>query len=110
MLRLRLATLALATGFLFTLSGCCSFYEDGRLFPRLFNYSARSGPTMHAGCECQDPHAPHMMMSPAAQGPLLPGSGATVHNVPIITNIPANQPPQVFKVPTAPTTPYVPAN
>lgn len=106
MLRHRLAFLALATGFLFTLSGCCSFCEDGRMFPRLFNHSARSGPAMQAECDCQNPHM--MMMDPAlSKGPILTTPGSTV---PIITNVPANQPPQVFKVPTAPTTPYVPSN
>jgi hypothetical protein len=105
MLRHRLASLALATGLLFTLSGCFSTCEDGRLFPRLFNSSSRSGPAMD--CECHNALSPSVMMDPAAQGPILPGPGA---NVPIITTVPANQPPQRFnKVPTAPATPYAPS-
>ena len=106
MLRLRMTCLALATGFVFTLSGCCSFCEDGRLFPRLFNSSSRSSPVMHGECDCHNAHSPQMMMEPAAQGPvLMPGS-----TMPTITTIPANQRPQVFKVPTAPTVPYNPSN
>ena len=106
MLRLRLACLALATGFVFTLSGCYSTCEDGRLFPRLFR-SAR--PTMHDDCDCHNAHMPGPMMDPAAQGPILM-PGATGSTVPIIRNTPPGQPPQVFKVPTAPSTPYVPSN
>jgi hypothetical protein len=105
MLRIRLASLALASGLVFTLSGCCSFCEEGRPFPRLFNHSAMSHPT--AECECQSSHLPQMMGD--VQGPILTMPGATGQTVPIpITNIPPGQPPAVFKVPTASPTPYVP--
>jgi hypothetical protein len=116
MLRLRLTCLALATGFVFTLSGCYSMCEDGRLFPRLFNHCSRSGPTKNGDCECQNGSAPWNgpmpgpMMDPAiGKGPILmPGTPDST--VPIIRNVPPSQPPQVFKVPTAPSTPYVPSN
>jgi hypothetical protein len=112
MLRLRLAFLALASGLLFTLPGCCSFCEDGRLFPRLFNHRSMSMPThgLPGECECHSAHMPPMMDA-AAQGPILTAPGVAGQTVPIpITNFPGNQPPQAFKVPQASPTPYVPAN
>jgi hypothetical protein len=108
MLRLRLAFLALASGLLFTLSGCCSFCEERPLFPRLFNRSSMSIRT--GECECHSAHSPQMMDA-GAQGPILITPGGAGQTVPIpITNIPANQPPQIFKAPQAPPTPYVPSN
>jgi len=108
MLRLRLACLALASGLLFTLSGCCSFCEESRLFPRLFNRSSMCGPT--GECECRSAHLPQMMDA-AAQGPILTTPGVAGQTVPVpITNLPANQPPQIFRAPQAPPTPYVPSN
>jgi hypothetical protein len=108
MLRLRSACLALSGGLLFTLSGCCSFCEEGRLFPRLFHYSSMSRPI--GECECHSAHLPQMMDA-AAQGPILTTPGVAGQTVPIpITNMPANQPPQIFKAPQAPPTPYVPSN
>jgi hypothetical protein len=107
MLRLRLACLALATGFVVTISGCCSSpCEDSRLFPRLFNSGFRSGSSMRGDCDCHNSMSPNMMMDPAAQGPILmPGATGST---PIIKNAPLGTPPQVFKIPTATTTPYVP--
>jgi hypothetical protein len=108
MLRLRLACLALASGLLFTLPGCCSFCEEGRLFPRLFNHRSMSMPT--GECECHSAHLPPMMDA-AAQGPILTPPAFPGQTVPIpITNLPANQPPQIFKAPQATPTPYVPSN
>jgi hypothetical protein len=108
MLRLRLAFLALASGLLFTLSGCCSFCEERPLFPRLFSRSSMSRPT--GECECHSAHLPQMMDA-AAQGPILTTPGGAGQTVPIpITNFPSNQPPQIFKTPQAPPTPYVPSN
>ena len=113
MLRLRLASLALASGLLFTLSGCCSFCEDSRLVPRLFNRSSMSCQNcgQPGGCECHSPPMPHMM-DPAVQGPILTTPGGPGQTVPIpITNLPPNQPPPPnFRVPQASPTPYVPAN
>jgi hypothetical protein len=108
MLRLRLACLTLASGLLFTLSGCCSFCEEGRLFPRLFHSSSMSRPI--GECECHSAHLPQMMDA-TAQGPILTTPGAAGQTVPIpITNLPTNQPPQIFKAPQAAPTPYVPSN
>jgi hypothetical protein len=108
MLRLRLACLALAGGLLFTLSGCCSFCEEGRLFPRLFNHCSMSRP--NGECECRSANLPQMMDAPV-QGPILTTPGVTGQTVPIpITNLPTNQPPQFFKAPQATPTPYVPSN
>lgn len=109
MLRLRLASLAVACGLFSTLSGCATMSEDGRMFPRLFHSTSMSS-EMHGECECQHGAMPHMMG--AVQGPILttPSMPGTTMPIPSITNIPANQPPQVFKVPTAPATPYVPVN
>jgi hypothetical protein len=112
MLRLRLATLALASGVLFTLSGCCSFCENGqfRLFPsRSSGYGAFSHPT--AECECHNAFmAPPPAMMSSAQGPVMtmPSTASATTPIPI-TNIPATtQPPSIFRVPSAPPTAYVP--
>lgn len=110
MLRLRLAFFALASGVLLTLSGCCAFCEDGRLFPRLFpNHRAFSG--RPGDCECMHPGAPPFVDGGVVQGPVLtppPGIAGQTMPIPSITNVPATQPPQVFKVPQAQTTPYTP--
>ncbi|MBI3822698.1 MAG: hypothetical protein HY289_08460 [Planctomycetes bacterium] len=109
MLRLRLAFFAAASGVLFTLSGCCAFCEDGRLFPRLLpNHRALHSPR-HGDCECMHQGHPAMMEG-VVQGPVLtpPNFPGQPTMIPSITNIPANQPPQVFKVPQAQTTPYTP--
>src|SRR5262249_4597210 len=100
MLRLRLASLALATGFLVTLSGCMSTStscNDGgcRIFQRLFNRTSNRGPTGHGDCECQGGMLP-FMLEPAVQGPIRPGPTATGPGAPIIRNMPPGQP-QVFK-------------
>ena len=109
MLRLRLASLALASSLLLTLSGCCAFCEDGRLFPRMFNRSSNRATTDGVDCECQRPGWPGGVEVPVGQGPFIVPPGAHA-NPPIpITNIPATQPP-LFKVPQAPPTPYVPAS
>jgi len=112
MLRLRLASLALASSLLL-LSGCSSLCEDGRMFPRLFNRSS-SRPAMTEGVDCECHSSPWTkgvpMPMPLGQGPFPAPSMASNGTPPIpITNIPANQPP-IFKVPQAPPTVYVPAN
>jgi hypothetical protein len=130
MLRLRVASLAFAGSLLLTLSGCCSFCEDGRMFPRLFHRTSNSQ-MMSDGqnCECQRPgwqQGAGMPMGgvpmggvpmggmPMGHGPFVPPPPATVAapttNPPIpITNINPHAP-QLFKVPNAPPTAYVPAN
>ena len=115
MLRLRLASLALASGLMFTLSGCCSFCEDGKFtFPRLFRSNSSSRIFGHgdgAECECHGSHLTGMMDAASMSGPGITMPAASSQAVPIpITNIPANQPPQIFKVPQASPTPYVPAH
>ena len=112
MLRLRLASLALASGVLFTLSGCCAFCENGQpSFPRLFNRSASSAPHS-AECECHNAFMappPTMIGMSSAQGPILMQPSTASAQTPIpITNLPATQPPQMFRVPNAPPTAYVP--
>lgn len=118
MLRLRLASLALASGLLFTLSGCTSTCEDSRLFPRLFRSSSMSQSAiqgMPGECDCQQGvHGAHqlppMMDSASMPGPMW-SSQTGPNAVPIpITNIPANQPPQIFKIPQAQPTPFSPAH
>ena len=104
MLRIRLASLALATGLLFSMSGCCSMNEEGRLFPRLFNHSSMSAPRHQGECECHGAgFPPGVEMS---QGPIMPGA---VQTMPPITTLPANQTPQAFKNPPANSVPWVPA-
>lgn len=104
MLRLRLASLALASGVLFTLSGCYSMCDSGPLFPRLFDRSSSYRPTSHPECECHN----SSFMAPAptmiSQGSMTPSSPSQIP----ITNIPAGQPPMLFKTPNAAPTPYVP--
>ena len=113
MLRIRLASLALAGGLLFTMSGCRTSCEEGGMFSRLFrSYSStHSGMEgMHGGCDCHSAHMPQMEGS-MVHGPVLTTPGVVGTTVPIpITNIPANQPPQIFKVPQSSPTPYVPTN
>ncbi|MSQ95750.1 MAG: hypothetical protein EXR98_14510 [Gemmataceae bacterium] len=109
MFRARLASLALALGFLFTLSGCCAFCEDGKLFPRLFHHGSRHGVfSGHRGeCECQGgAHMPPIMGSAQHSGPIFTGSTGPIP----ITNIPVTQVPNTFKVPNANPTPYSPTN
>ena len=115
MLRLRLASLAFAGSLLLTLSGCCSFCEDGRLFPRLFHRTSNSK-AMPGGvdCECHQPGWQHGAGMPTGHGPFVPPAPAMIsapnqHPSIPITNINPN-PPQLFKVPNAPPTAYVPAN
>jgi hypothetical protein len=116
MLRLRLASLAVACGLLVSLSGCSSMSgsstcDDGRF--RLFRNSSFRPGIFHGGqngtsaeCECQNGH-----MMDGMHGPLMPTPIGASQTMPIpITSIPpAAQPPQVFKLPTAPATPYVPS-
>jgi hypothetical protein len=114
MLRLRLASLALASGLLFLLSGCASTCEDSRFFPRLFRSNSMSYPASHGmpgECECHNSQfAPGMEMS-TLPGPMFPQSAGVNQTMPIpITNIPPNQPPQIFKVPQALPTPYAPTH
>lgn len=113
MYRLRLAFLALTCALLVNLAGCCSFCEEGRFRPfRSFYDGGGSGLfSRHRGeCECH-----HMAGAPTMEaGPtFMPPAPQLLNNAaPIpITNIPNNnQPPQVFKVPQATTTPYSPTN
>ncbi len=116
MLRVRLASLALACGFMFTLSGCCAFCEDGKLFPRLFRSNHGGGLGLlhgHRGADCECAPGGHMppILGSAGQ------SGAIFTSVPSgsssaipITNIPVTQTPNAFKAPNAIPTPYVPSN
>ena len=113
MRRLRLISLGLASSLLLTLSGCCSFCQDGQMFPRLFNRSSNRAVMASDGaaCECQHQSAwsPGVPM-PVGQGPFLVPSGAPHQPPPIpITNIPPAQP-QLFKIPQAPPTAYHPGN
>lgn len=109
MLRLRLAGLALACGIAFTLTGCRSMCEEGRLFPRLFNHNSMS-PLRWQGAECECHHGHMPPGFEAAHGPVLVQPGTVGTTMPPITNVPVtSQPPQVFKVPSAPATPYVPS-
>jgi len=118
MLRSRLASLAVACGLLITLSGCrsSSVCEDDRLFPRLFrsNY-ASGGPGIFSHqkqpqCECNQGQYPGIFDTASSHGPHLmtPTSNPTTMPIPI-TNVPNSPPPQVFKLPMAAPTPYVPA-
>lgn len=113
MLRLRLASLALASGVLFTLPGC-GIFGDGPMFPRLFPSRCSSyAPTSHAGPECECHNAfmgPQPQMMSSAQGPIFTTPATASATTPIpITNIPAtSQPPSIFRVPSAPPTAYVP--
>ena len=98
MFRNRLASLALACGLLFTISGCCAFCEDGRMFPRLFRSTGyRPGLLTGRGheCECPAPDGTH--------GPILTTPHFPPSPVPITTN-----PPLIQKVPQAQSTPYHP--
>jgi hypothetical protein len=113
MLRLRLASLALACGFLLALSGCRSPCDDGGPF-RLFRSNYEGGGLFggrHRGgggdCPCSNGQTPPFMDA-AHSGPILTTPTVSNGNVPIpITNIPSSQPPNIFKVPATPT-PYHP--
>lgn len=124
MRRLRLASLIMASSLLLTLSGCCSFCEDGRF--RLFHRSSSAPVVMGSGygvdCECHRPAMPAMPVAPSwtpgvpvpvGQGAFVPPPAPVATNpnpsIPI-TNIPATQPPQIFKTPLAPPSAYVPGN
>ena len=102
MLRLRLAYFALASGFLFTLSGCCSFCEDGRLFPRLFRSNSAPVMGMPGDCGCHSAMLPPT--SEMGTGPMLMTPGS--YPVPI-TNVPSNPPPKILQ---AQPTPFSPTN
>jgi hypothetical protein len=124
MRRLHLASLALASTLLLTLSGCASTSNcddgGGRFFSRFFNRSSSSG-IFHGGnggnssyggmdCECQRPGWPQGMGMPMGQGPFLvpPTTSAANPPPPIpITNTHVAQP-SFLKVPNAPPTAYVP--
>jgi hypothetical protein len=120
MLRSRLASLAVACGLFFTVSGCCSFCEDGRF--RLFRSNYGSGSpgifSHHQAppCECNQGAMPGIFDTASSHGPALmtpTSSNPTMPSptMPIpITNVPTNQPPQVFKLPMAAPTPYVPVH
>lgn len=125
MRRLRLASLALASTILLTVSGCASTNScddgGGRFFSRMFNRSSSSpglfsrgnGGMFHGGaeCDCQQPGFPPGMMVPPGQGPFIGPMphGVSNPNPPIpITNAHANQPP-FLKVPNAPPTAYSPS-
>jgi hypothetical protein len=107
MLRLRLLSLALASGLLLALSGCASnncCEERPSLFPRLFQHSLRPG-AMPADCEC---HRANVIPGPEfpapMPGPLMPGAtGVAVPN-----GFPTNLPPKVINIPESPRTPYSP--
>ena len=106
MLRLRLGSLALAGGVLFTLSGCCSCCESGSMFSRLFNRSAGYGPTSRSGpeCECHN----NSFMGPTPQMISSQGAMPTMPSTSIpVTTIPAGQPP-LFKNQYAAPVPFVP--
>ena len=106
MLRLRLASLALASGVLFTLSGCTSSCEREPLFSRLFDRSSSYRPMSHssAECECHNLFMGPMPTMMSSQGTMttMPSSATSIP----ITNIPQGQPPMLFK--NAAPTPYVP--
>ena len=110
MLRLRLASLALASGLLFTASGC--WYgdgsEDGRLFPRLFPIHP-AGSYVNGDCECRGAHSlPPVMDSGSMPGPVWPSPPPPKTASIPITTAPVNQP-NIFPIPQALPTPYTPA-
>lgn len=110
MRRLRLVSLAVASTLLLTLSGCSSMCEDGRMFPRLFNRSSSSRNGMGAECECHSSGWPQGMGMPVGQGPFVGPMPQSATHPPIpITNTHVAQP-QLFKVPQAPPTVYVPSH
>ena len=100
MLRIRLASVAVALGMMFTLPGC--FFHDGPLFPRINNFFHGHH---DAPCECHAGHLPPELHG--QNGPILMGPGQTM---PTITTVPAASQPNVFKGPSATTTPYFPPN
>lgn len=111
MLRLRLASLALASGVVFTLSGCQSSCDSPPLFGRLFDRSSSYRPMSHSGPECECHNSsfmgpmPTMISSPGSMMTMPPSAT----QIPI-TNIPtsAGQPPLFLKTPSAAPTPYAP--
>jgi hypothetical protein len=120
MLRLRLASLALASGLLFTTSGCMSTSscdDGGRLFSRLFHSNSAPSYGMPGECGCQTGGAPFAApMPPIMDSASMPGpmwsSKSSKDGMPLpipITNVP-NQPPQFPKNLLAQPTPFNPAN
>jgi hypothetical protein len=121
MLRLRLASLALASGLLLTASGCLSSSgcfsssgcdSSGPMFPRLFHRSESQSAMMGGtGCECQRSAWPQGVEVPAGQGPfLMPGAVSTppTSSIPIV-NVPTGTPQSLpLKAPPAPPTAYFP--
>jgi hypothetical protein len=122
MRRLHLASLAVASTLLLTLSGCASTSCDdgGRFFSRLFNRSSSSsmggmhGGGMYGGgadCECQRPGWPQGMSVPPGQGPfLMPSTQSAANPTPAIPITNTHGQPSFLKVPNAPPTAYVPAS
>ncbi len=105
MLRLRMASLALASGVLFTLSGCYSMCDSGPLFPRLSGYAPLSRP--HPECECHNSFMGPTPTMISSQGSMttMPSSATQIP----VTNIPTGgQPPQLFKSQNAVPGPWVP--
>ena len=100
MFRIRLASVALALGLLYTVSGCSSCREP--LFPRVSGLFNRSQETP---CDCQGAGQLPPEFAAPMPAPML-GQGG--HSMPTITTVPTNsQPPQILKTP-ATTTPYFP--
>ncbi len=112
MRRFRMLSLFLASSFLFALTGCTSMCENCQLFPRLFDRSAGRMVYEGAECECARPTWAPGMAVPVGQGPFgVPPNGFPPTPTPIpITNVPSAPSPQLFKVPQAPPTAYVPTN
>jgi hypothetical protein len=135
MSRLRLTSLALASGLLVNLSGCVSYNPCSEpLFPRLSTWVNR--PVTHAApaeCECHSSHLTPGMDFGVMQGPVFPGTvqgpvfpgtvqgpvfPGTVQGpqmivpqpqqIPITNMPPVSQAP--FKTPQAATFPYSPTN
>lgn len=111
MLRLRLASLALASGLLMTLSGCLNTCAEP-MFPRMRSaFASRS--VIHGepvDCECHGAaHMPVPADFASMQGPQLPPGTVMPMPSPIpVTNVPAGQPPSYFRVPQASPMPYAP--
>lgn len=116
MRRFRLAALTLTSSLLVTLSGCASFCDDSWSFPRLFHSSR-----VYNGVDCDCHHAPWTpgVAVPPGQGPFVapppgampaPPPGPAAPPLPPVTNVPANAPPHLFKVPQAAPVPYSPAS
>ena len=111
MLRLRSILVALTCVFFVTLSGCGWFSDEGRWRPFRSNFGGGGLFRAHRGADCECHHAgtmPTMEHGPTFTPPM-PSIVNGAAPIPI-TNIPNNQPPQIFKVPQASPTPFVPAN